>query len=331
MSRPLWLGVGAGAVALAALRAERRYAAAVAADPCAAELSPVDPVEARRVAVDGAELHVEVHGRADGPTVVLVHGWTCTAGFWTRQLRALADEVRVVTYDLRGHGRSTGEPASFGPDALAGDLQAVLDATLPEGERALLVGHSMGAMTIAAWAGRHPDEVPRRASAAVLLSTGVHRLSLDSAFLPLPARYAVHQGLLQATLLGSAAPLVGPLSLHSRGTRWLAFSPSASPAVVDRGTRDQRAMRPAARAAWARAMGDLDLRHDLASLTVPTTVVVGERDRLTPPVYAERLAALLPDCVELVRLPDVGHMTPLEAPDEVVELVRSALTERIAA
>ena len=328
MRTAAWLGLAAGAAGLAAL-SERRYAARVASDPCAPDLERVEPARELVVAADGADLHVEVHGPEGAPTAVLVHGWTCTSGFWARQVRALSDELRLVTYDLRGHGRSTGAPESFTTDALGDDLQAVLEATVPAGRRALLVGHSMGAMSIAAWAGRH--DARARATAALLLSTGVARLSMDASFVPLPDRWAVHRGLLQAAVLGSAAPLVGPRSLHALGARRLAHAPTASPAIVDLAVRDQRAIAPRARAAWAVVMGDLDLRHEVRSLDVPTTVVVGSLDRLTPPVYAERLAALLPQLTDLVTLDGVGHMTPLEAPDAVAALIRTTVAERVAA
>lgn len=319
----------AGAVALAALRAERSYAAKVAADPRCADLLPIDAADIRRVrSADGTELHTLVHGPAGAPTVVLVHGWACSSAFWTRQIRGLSD-LRLVTYDQRGHGSSGGTSESFSTHSLADDLQAVLEAVLAEHERAVLVGHSMGAMSIAAWAGRYPDQVERRASRALLISTGVDRLSLDATFLPLPARFAAVQGRVQKSLLASAVRIAGPWSVQARGTRWLSLSPAATPAEVDFCARQIRAMQPQARAAWSRVLGDLDLTPDLAALTVPTTVVVGTADRLTPPAYARRLARLLPMLQELVELPGVGHMSPIEAADDVNDLIRAQASERV--
>jgi pimeloyl-ACP methyl ester carboxylesterase len=229
-----------------------------------------------------------------------------------------------VAYDHRGHGRSSGSPRTFTTDALADDLQAVLEAVLPDGEQAVLVGHSMGAMTIAAWAGRHPDEVSRRATSAVFLSTGVDRLSLDSTFIPLPPRLAPVQARLQGAVLGGYGPLVGSSSVLL--TKWFSVSSLASPADVDACARMMRSTRPSSRARWARVMAELDLLDDLQHLTVPTTVVVGTADRITPPVYARRLAERLPSLVELVELPGVGHMTPIEAPDDVEDHIRKAVT-----
>nr|MDT0667478.1 alpha/beta fold hydrolase [Micromonospora sp. DSM 115978] len=124
---------------------------------------------------------------ADVPTVVLAHGWTCSIDFWTPQVRALADRCHVVAYDQRGHGRSwNGTTTGFTLDALADDLRAVIEATVPPGRRAVLVGHSMGAMATIAFARRHHDLLADRVAAVVLASTGVRELTPTAAFLGLP-------------------------------------------------------------------------------------------------------------------------------------------------
>ena len=94
---------------------------------------------------DGTGLNVEVRGPEDAPTVVLVHGWTCSVAFWTRQFAALGDRFRIVTPDLRGHGRSERPgPAGYGIGALADDVAAVLRGCVPAGERCVVAGYSMG-------------------------------------------------------------------------------------------------------------------------------------------------------------------------------------------
>jgi pimeloyl-ACP methyl ester carboxylesterase len=74
---------------------------------------------------------------------------------------------------------------------------------------------------------------------------------------------------------------------------------------------------PDARAAAGVALTDMDLWHAVARLTVPTLVVAGERDRLTPPAHARRITETLPHPAGLVVLPETGHMSPLERPQEV--------------
>lgn len=327
--RKVLLPAAAAAAALALRRAEQRYAAAVAADPLAGDVAPVTPDETRTVTTsDGAGLHVELSGPTGAPVVVLVHGWTGATGFWAPQVRALQTDHRVVAFDLRGHGRSGGDRESFCTDVLGDDLQAVLEAVLPEGQRAVLVGHSMGAMTIAAWAGRHPAEVQRRSSAAVLLNTGVERLSWDATFLPGRGPLS---GRARRALLARPDALVGPMSLTAAGLRHLAFARGSSPAALDLCTRLMRQTDRRHRSVWALVMGDLHLVEEVRSLTVPTTVVTSDLDRLTPPVYGRRLAAALPQLVGHVELTGVGHMSPLEAPAEVAALIRSVVQERAAA
>lgn len=74
-------------------------------------------------------------------------------------------------------------------------------------------------------------------------------------------------------------------------------------------------------------MQDMDLHHVLPRLTIPTLVMAGEDDKLTPPSHARRIAEELPDLFELVVLPDTGHMGPLERPDEVSDALRRLVLE----
>ena len=333
---------GVAAVALAGTAWEvqrRRDLRRIEDDPENALLS--DPPRGRPTTVrsrDGTELHVEVFGRDDAPTVVLVHGWTCSIRFWAYQLRALAGEARVVAFDLRGHGAS-GRPASkdYSTDAFADDLDAVLEACLPKGERAVVVGHSLGAMTIVAWAGRHPEAVRRRAAAAALLNTGVGDLISDALVVRLPPAMDRGKSLFGRVLLAAPAPLPPqPTPISHRLVRYVALSPSASPAQVAFTESMVLQTRAQARARAGASMSRLDLKHAVEHLTVPTLVLGGERDRLTPPVHAHRLADSLPDVAELVEVASVGHMAPLEDHEAVDAALRrligraAAESERVA-
>ena len=282
-------------------------------------------------APDGTRLHVEAFGPEDAPPVVLIHGWTCALRFWRRQIRDLMPDHRVIAYDLRGHGRS-GSPdgGDWSPDALADDLQAVLEATVP-GRRALLGGHSLGAMTIVAWAGRHPDAVREHASAAVLCNTGLGDLVSESLLLRPPDAFGrLHQSL-GRLLLGAPAPLPSrPDPLTHRAIRYVALSGSASPAAVRFSEDLVLSCNPRVRGACGRELTRLDLHERIEHLTVPTVVVAGSADRLTPPVHARKFAAALPDCRRLLEL-EGGHMGPLERADEVTHVLRELAGERPAA
>ena len=118
---------------------------------------PAPEARLRVPSADGTQLNVEVHGPNGAPTVVLIHGWTCNIAFWAPVIRALRTEesdLRVVAYDQRGHGGSEAPGKDrYSVPILVEDLTAVLEATLEPGEQAILVGHSMGGMTVMAEAG----------------------------------------------------------------------------------------------------------------------------------------------------------------------------------
>ncbi|RSS80241.1 alpha/beta fold hydrolase [Streptomyces sp. WAC06614] len=266
---------------------------------------------------DGSRLHVEVHGEDGAPTVVLSHGWTCSTAFWAAQIHDLARDHRVVAYDQRGHGRSPAA-AEHSTTALADDLVAVLRATLADGERAVVAGHSMGGMTVMA-AARRPEFVAH-AAAAVLCSTGSTRLVEESRVLPLPA--GPLRTRLTRAVLSTRAPL-GPVTPVSKALlKYATMAPGSAPDKVEACARIVHACPAATRHAWTAVLAGLDLDRDVRSLNLPTAVVGGTADRLTPIGHARALAAALPQCVGLTELTGAGHMTPVEAPEAVTGVIR---------
>ena len=317
---------GLAALASASALAERRHVRRIAADPEAPALQ--EPPTGRPLNIrsaDGTRLHAEAFGPEAADTVVLVHGWTETLSFWIYVIpRLIAAGMRVVAYDLRGHGRS--EPAAAGEYALARfgeDLEAVLEASVPEEQRAVVAGHSLGAMSIAAWAEDH--DVPRRVRGVAMINSGVGDLLAEQLLIPVPSiARAVSQAIAVRGFLGSRAPLPHfstPLSYAA--VRYSAFGPHASPAQIAFYERMLWTTPPRARADAGIAMSAMDLFGALARLTVPTVVVAGAADRLTPPSHSRRIAEMLPDCRELIVLPDTAHMSPLERPAEVSAAVLS--------
>ncbi len=311
-------------VAAASALEQRRHTRRIAADPAGARLQ--DPSRGRPVtarSADGTLLHAEVFGSDAADTVVLLHGWTETLTFWTYVIDELTGRgLRVVSMDLRGHGES--QPAVAGEYALArfgDDLEAMLDAAVPDGERAVLAGHSLGAMSIAAWAERY--DVTRRVCGTVLVNTGLGNLLAEQLLLPVPAiARTVSDAIAVRGLLGSRAPLPKfstPASYAA--VRYTAFGPTATPAQIAFYERMLWTCPPRVRADVGIALSEMDLLHAVARLTVPTIVIAGERDRLTPPSHAERIAELLPNCAALTVLENTGHMGPLERPREISDAI----------
>lgn len=268
--------------------------------------------------LDGSTtLHTRVYGPAGAPVVVLVHGWTCRLEYWNPQINLLAERHRVVVYDQRGCGRSPAGDLPFTVDVLGDDLAAVLAATVDPKQPAVIVGHSMGGITVMAWAGRHASQVNRLSRGVILAATGAEGLVADTKVIPLAG-----------ALMGVREPLVGavmgaplgraPKRLRRRVIQFLGMSPAASRDAVNLCVDVVSSCADRARAAWLVALWSVDVCAGAANLTVPTTVIVGEKDRLIPPVVARRMADIIEATGNLdryVELPGIGHCMNLESVD----------------
>jgi pimeloyl-ACP methyl ester carboxylesterase len=306
----------------------------------AAEALPrgrVVPVRSR----DGIRLHTEVFGPEDGYPIVLAHGITCAIRVWSYQIADLATDYRVIAFDHRGHGRSA-VPARrdrYGLDYLAADLDAVLEATLAPGERAVIAGHSMGGIAISSWAERHPERVPQRADAVALINTTSGDLLRHVQFLSVPPALADARVLAAGTILKTfgAAPLLRAVERPSRRfVATMAVGRDADPAITDFVYELFTHTPPAGRGGWARALVDsMGTRQHigLKNLAVPTLVIGSEKDRLLPMVSSRRIAKEVPNLAQFVELSG-GHCAILERPDEVNTqlrwLIESATEDRRA-
>ncbi|MEU5897816.1 MULTISPECIES: alpha/beta hydrolase [Streptomyces] len=286
---------------------------------------PVAARETTAVSADGARIHVEVHGPEGAPAVVLAHGWTCSTAFWAAQIRDLCTDHRVIAYDQRGHGRSVAPSAADGYStrALADDLEAVLAQTLAPGEKAVLVGHSMGGMTIMAAGDR--AGVREHAAAVLLCSTGSSALVAEALVVPL-LRAGRARTRITRSVLGSRAPL-GPVTpVAKRILKYATMGPGAAPEKVEACARIVHACPRDVRHGWSSVLDALQLDVEVGALQTPTAVIAGTADRLTPVVHARRIAAALPECLGLTELPGIGHMTPIEASEAVTGRIRELVT-----
>ena len=250
--------------------------------------------------------------------IVLAHGWTERLTIWGPVIHRLVQAgLRPVAYDLRGHGRSA--PAAGGDYSLprfGDDVEAVLAAALATGERR---PWSPGTR----WAGcRSPRgraiTTPRpRVHAAALVNTAMGDLLNGHLLLGELAKRLEHPAV-SRRVMGSGLR-VPPFSspLQQAIIRHAAFGPTATPGMVAFYERMLIESDAAARAAAGLALTDMDLWEALARLTVPTLVIAGDRDRLTPPSQARRIADGLPQLAGLLELEATGHMGPLERPGEI--------------
>jgi pimeloyl-ACP methyl ester carboxylesterase len=274
--------------------------------------------ELRVRSADGTELHVEVRGPDDGPTVVFSHCWSTSLASWGRVVREIDPGLRAVLYDQRGHGRSRAPltRAGYGPGKLADDLCAVLEATVPEGRKALVAGHSMGGMTIMAASPRKAFKA--KAGAVLLTNTGSTRLAEKATAIPLPGAL----GRLGSRIFLTAPLPLGPANAASMEIfRYLVMGRTADRATKHLCARLVHGCANVPRGEWGRVITQLDLDDSVREITVPAVVVVGDEDKLTPPWHARHLGELLPHCEEVRVIPGLGHMGPLEVPTVLAELV----------
>jgi pimeloyl-ACP methyl ester carboxylesterase len=317
-SRRILVAAAAGGGLLAGGLLQRRHLYSLAADPVLRELSvPLVGRRHRVVSADGTALNALEVGASGAPTVVLAHGWTEQLEYWGPVIRRLeARGLRLVAYDLRGHGRSEAAVDSdYSLPRFGEDVEAVL-AQLGHPD-ATVVGHSLGAMSIVAWAQHH--DVSRRARAAALVNTGLGDLLAGHLLLGELATLLNHPWTSRLAM-GARVP-VPPFSTPAQQAliRYAAFGPDAGRGEVAFYERMLIACQADARAAVGVALSDMDLWDAVNRLTIPTLVVTGEADKLTPPAHAERIARELPHCAGLIRLPRTGHMSPLERPDELAD------------
>jgi pimeloyl-ACP methyl ester carboxylesterase len=325
-ARRLTALAAAGGVA-AGLAIERRHLRRVAGDPDYARLSSPIRGEQRTVrAADGTCLNARIFGPADAPTVVLAHGWTEELRFWSDMIADLsARGLRLVAFDLRGHGASgRATDGDYSPRRFGEDVEAILEACMAPGGPATVVGHSLGAMSIVAWAEHH--DVRRRACAAALINTGLADLISGHLLFGEAARW-LRQPVAGRLLLGSHAPAPRFSSpLLQAVLRYGAFGPSATIGQVAFYERMLIACPADVRAACGVAMSEMNLQEVVTRLTVPTLVIAGACDRLTPPAHARRIVATLPEPAGLMVLPDTGHMSPLERPTECSRAIYELVT-----
>ncbi|MGO8958792.1 MAG: alpha/beta fold hydrolase [Streptosporangiaceae bacterium] len=322
------VAAGAGAVIAAEKVAVGRIR--LRADPARTE--PFGQLRGRPVTVvadDGVPLYAEISGLERAPvTIVFCHGYTLNQDVWHYQRRDLEADVRLVLWDQRSHGQSgRSDPAHISIDQLGRDLAAVLAATAPGRGPVVLVGHSMGGMTIMSLAAQRPELFGTKVIGVALLSTNANMVDATT-WLPVPLRPIARltgPAVLRGSSHGRRAAVVerireagGDLAFLS--TRFIAFGdPDVGPAVVDFLERVIRATPVDVVSDFYLALLDHDERAALGTLgKIPTLVMTGDDDRLIPASQAAELATAIPGA-RLVRLPEAGHMIILERPEIVTE------------
>jgi pimeloyl-ACP methyl ester carboxylesterase len=244
--------------------------------------------------VNGRRLHYAENGAGER-TLVLIHGSGGDHTTWRPQLEGLASAARIVALDLPGHGASSGE----GCDTAVA-YAAVVRGFLAALERGAVVlgGHSLGGAVAQVLA----LDAPQLLCGLVLVGSGARLKVLPQLFELLAKDYA---------------EAVAFMTEH-------AWSPSSPASLKERGRETVLATRPSVTGADFTACNGFDVMGRLGEIRLPTLVVVGEDDRLTPPKYAEFLARGIAGA-QLARIPRAGHFVSLEQPANVNRAIRDFL------
>ncbi|MBO0845471.1 MAG: alpha/beta hydrolase, partial [Nocardioides sp.] len=280
---------------------------------------------------DGIDLHVEVDEYDEGKrrskvpelTVVFIHGYTLNLDSWHFQRAAYRGQVRTVFYDHRSHGRSgRSSPEHATIEQLGHDLKAVLDTVVPQGP-IVLVGHSMGGMTIIALAEEHPELFGDRIVGVSLISTTAGGLEPHRILVPMmPSIVGGELAHRLVALLGRGHRTVDGLRRVGRSvamvaTDELAFGGDVPASYVEFVDQMISSTSFDVVAEFFPNFATLDKFETVHALSVvPTTIICGTADRFTAIGHARKLHAHIVGST-LLEVEGAGHLVIMERYDEV--------------
>ena len=297
---------------------------------------PIERGEAQDlVGADGSKLRVETFGSKDSPVLVLTHGWGLDSTVWRYARAHLAGRFRLIVWDLPGLGKSKlPEDRRIQLERFAEDLRTVIGVA--EGKPVVLVGHSIGGMTVQTLAGLRPELMGEQVKGLVLLNTTHLR----------PIRTTAVSGLVQAlwpivAVLMKLQIALSPVFHLMKWQSYLSGSVHIAARIAGFGrhvTREQlehtallmTKASPAVEAKGDFAMMDWDVTRKLPEIRVPTLVVVGDRDLITRPDAGETIAKAIPGA-RLQRMEGCGHMGFYEYSDVYDAAIANFASEVLAA
>jgi pimeloyl-ACP methyl ester carboxylesterase len=256
-----------------------------------------------KLSVNGADIFAATGGQDFDPsksTVVFIHGAGFDHSTWALYTRWHAHNgFSVLAPDLPGHGLSGGKPLAS-VSAMADWIAALIEAAGAKNAR--LIGHSLGALIAIETAARHPDKITSLGLIAAATAMPVSEALLGAAKANSPDAIAM----MTIWGFGSRAALGGSLSPGN----WM----------MGKGVRVLEANKPGVLYTDLAASNAYDAKEAAAKIKVPTTIVLAERDLMTPAKNGKALAALIPNAKTVI-LSGAGHMLLAEKPDDVLKAI----------
>jgi pimeloyl-ACP methyl ester carboxylesterase len=283
--------------------------------------------EVRRVdRPDGTQLHVEIYGKANGPTLVFTHGWSLDSTAWYYAKKLLASTCRVVVWDLPGLGKSRGpRDNNYRLEKMAADLDAVIEAVAPQGQ-VFLIGHSIGGMITQTYCRVFAAKLPQRVAGIVLVHTTYKNplhTALGASFwtalekpLIVPLNYLTIALAPLAWLSNWQSYMNGSLQIASRIS---SFAGKQTWGQIDYSARLYAKAWPGVLARGNLAMIEFNEEPTLPTIDVPALIVKGRHDRLTKPEASERIDQLLPQGI--LTSVDAGHLGLWEQNQDVCQAI----------
>jgi 3-oxoadipate enol-lactonase len=259
-----------------------------------------------RLEVEGTEIEVDEYG--DGPAVILIHGLGGTGiDLWKKIAAELARDFRVVTYDLRGSGRSDVTPGPYTIEQLAADLGGLVDGLRLDS--VALVGHSLGGVIALEYAGTDPDRVRAVVGVGAVPGIAMERREL----LRQRGETVARDGM---------AAVADSVAASGLAPSFRAAHPEEYQELVSLLASNQ----PAGYSAQCEALFTMTTSERLDRVKAPVLLVCGELDMASPPALNHENAARLPNAA-VIEIPDCAHIIPWEKPDELLTAARPFLLD----
>ncbi len=301
---------------------------------------PTDVTHGTLSSPDGSRIHyvdtnpnglLPADGRSTQLTVVLCHGVSGQWWVWSAVIDSLRADYRVIAWDMRGHGQSTAGSAGVTIPAAASDMNELLQQL--DLRDAIVVGHSMGGMELGQFLVDHTATAVERLAGAVFLATSVQ----SKAGTVRSGGWVRNSGALnKAAKLGGERQMVwGPDNSVGLSLMRAAFGPGVTRKMVDDQVRLQNEFPVRSNLQAGASIAQNDTKAALERLAgelaaIPTAVVSGSHDRLTPPVHGRAILSALPHA-SYVELGHCGHNIMVEDPDAVVQAIRALRTRETTA